>query len=122
MSKLTVKQYADLNKVSVQSVYKRLKIGTLEYIEINNIKYIVVDDIIDYEKKFHELQPKYEALLTLLEVKNELIEQLKDKQRLFNMLLPNTGVIDSIEVKDTKYIDKQKKKERKSKKKKKDKK
>jgi len=117
MGKLTVKQYATYNKVSVQSVYKRLKIGTLEYIEIDNIKYIVVDDIIDYEKKFNDLQSKYESLLTILEVKSELIEQLKDKQRLFNMLLPNTENKDFIKVKDDKSK-KKRNKEKKSKKKK----
>ena len=44
MSKLTVKQYATINGITVQSVYKRVKTGSLETVEVGNTKYIVVDD------------------------------------------------------------------------------
>lgn len=88
MSKLTVKEYATLNNVTVQSVYKKLSNGSLEYREINNVKYIIIEDEIDYEKKFNDLQVKYDSLLEILKMKDELLDELKDKQRLFNMLLP----------------------------------
>lgn len=88
MSKLTVKEYSTLNNISVQSVYKRIQSGSLECREINNIKYIFVDDLIDYEKKFNDLQVHYNALKEVLVLKDEIINELKDKQRLFNMLLP----------------------------------
>ena len=48
MSKLTVKDYADINKVSVQSVYKKIKEFKLECREIKGIKYIIIDDEINY--------------------------------------------------------------------------
>ena len=116
MSKLTVKEYATLNNVSVQSVYKKIKNGRLEHIEVGGTKYIVIDDEIDYEKKFNELQLKYDALLEVLEVKNELIEQLKDKQRLFNLLLPKPDNTGNKEIKDNKQKNKKKSKKKKDKK------
>ena len=116
MSKLTVKEYATLNKVSVQSVYKRINSGKLEYIDFKGTKYIVINDSIDYEKKFNDLQLKYNSILEILEVKNELIEQLKGKQRLFNLLLPNPNNTDKKEFKDVKLKKKKKDKKRKIKK------
>lgn len=119
MSKLTVKEFATLNKISVQSVYKRIHNGKLETIEISGIKYIVIDDEIDYERKFHDLQLKYNSLLAVLEVKNELIEQLKDKQKLFNILLPKSTNKEEKELKESKLKKKKDKQEKKKKKNKK---
>jgi predicted DNA-binding protein YlxM (UPF0122 family) len=42
--KLTVSEYAKEFKTSVQSVYQRIKRGSLKSIEENGIKYVVVDD------------------------------------------------------------------------------
>ncbi len=116
MSRLTVKEYATLNNISVQSVYKRINNGKLEHIEVGGTKYIVIDDEIDYEKKFNELQLKYDALLEVLEVKNELIEQLKDKQRLFNLLLPKPNSMNEKDIKESKQKNKKKSKKKKDKK------
>lgn len=88
MSKLTIKEYSTINGVSVQSVYKRIQSGSLECREINNTKYIIINDLIDYEKKFNDLQHEYNTLKAVLEVKEELIQEFKANQRLFNMLLP----------------------------------
>lgn len=87
MSKLTVKEFATINKISVQSVYKRINSGALEVREVNNIKYIIINDSIDYEKMFNELKLKYQLLEEKIKFKEEIIEELKDKQRLFNLLL-----------------------------------
>ena len=116
MSKLTVKEYATINKLSVQSVYKRINSGKPDFIEIQGTKYIVINDSIDYEKKFNDLQLKYNSLLEILEVKNELIEQLKDKQRLFNLLLPNPDNMGKKEFKKIKPKKKKKSKKKKDKK------
>ena len=122
MSKLTVKEYATLNKVTVQSVYKKLKIGTLNYQEINNIRYIIIDDEIDYEKKFTDLQLKYDATLELWKTKNEIIDILKSENKslkehinIFKLLLPSPKNKKIEEVKETKL---KKKKSNKLKKKK----
>lgn len=87
MGKLTVKEFATINKISVQSVYKRISTGALEVREVNNIKYIIINDSIDYEKMFNELKLKYQLLEEKIKFKEEIINELKDKQRLFNLLL-----------------------------------
>lgn len=87
MSKLTVKEYANINRISVQSVYKRINNGNLEVREINNTKYIIINDLIDYEKKYNELKLRYELLEEKLKLKDEIINELKENQRIFNLLL-----------------------------------
>jgi hypothetical protein len=87
MSKLTVKEFATIHNISVQSVYKRIQSGSLECREINNTKYIIINDLIDYEKKFNDLQHEYNTLKAILELKEELIQELKANKQLFNMLL-----------------------------------
>ena len=87
MSKLTVKEYATINRISVQSVYKRINSGNLEAREINNTKYIIINDLIDYEKKYNELKLRYELLEEKLKLKDEIINELKENQRIFNLLL-----------------------------------
>jgi len=42
--KLTVNEYAEKFKTSVQSVYQRIKRGSLNSIEENGIKYVIVED------------------------------------------------------------------------------
>ena len=41
--KLTVKEYATNLNVSIQSVYKKIKRGSLTTVKDNNIIYVVVD-------------------------------------------------------------------------------
>ena len=41
--KLTVKEYATKYNISIQSVYKRIKRGTLNTVKENNIIYVVLD-------------------------------------------------------------------------------
>ena len=81
MSKLTVKEYATINRISVQSVYKRINNGNLEVREINNTKYIIINDLIDYEKKYNELKLRYELLEEKLKLKDEIINELKEALR-----------------------------------------
>jgi hypothetical protein len=42
--KLTVSEYSTQFKTSVQSVYQRIKRGTLKSVEENGIKYVIIDD------------------------------------------------------------------------------
>ena len=87
MSRMTVKEYATINKTSVQNVYKHIKNGNIETHTIDNIKYIIIDDEIDYEKKFNELQLKYEILKSKLEAKKEIIEVLKNNQSILDKFI-----------------------------------
>ncbi len=43
--KLTVKEYATQLDVSIQSVYKKIKRGSLTTVKENNITYVIVDSI-----------------------------------------------------------------------------
>ena len=113
MSRLSVKEYATLNKLSVQSVYKKIKNGTLEAHTINNTKYIIIDDVIDYEKKFNELQLKYEFLKEKLAMKEEVIQDLKTTRNLFNSLIEYKEKVKQPTTKDKKKSKKKKDKKKK---------
>ena len=45
MMKLTVKEYATQLDVSIQSVYKKIKRGSLTTVKENNITYVIVDSL-----------------------------------------------------------------------------
>lgn len=133
MSKLSVKQYSVLNGVSVQTVYKHIRKGLLETTEVDGIKYIIIQDSIDFEKMYNDIKLKHESTLELWQTKNELIESLKlqidslnQQIKLFTLLLPTPKYSTSNWFNDNKdeFIDvkekvKKKKKEKLSKKEKK---
>lgn len=102
MSKLTVKEYATIHKTSVQNVYKHIKSGTLEAHTIDNIKYIIIDDLIDYEKKFNDLKQKYEILEKENEAQKELIQLLKEDRKLFQNLIEYKQSVEQVTTKKKK--------------------
>jgi len=110
MSKLTIKEYATLNQVSVQSVYKKIKDQKLEALTINNIKYIVIKDEINYEKRFNELKLEYRILEEKLKIKEEIIYELKESRKLFNSLIEYKKEIEEVTTKKEKKSKKKKKK------------
>lgn len=112
MSKLTVKEYADIHKVSVQSLYKKIKENKLECQEIKGIKYIIINDEIDYEKKFNELQLKYDSLIDRFELQKDMIRLLKREAKYFYNILPKPKKKDSEEFKEIKLKKKKKKKKK----------
>lgn len=57
--KLTVSEYAKEFKTSVQSVYQRIKRGTLKSVEENGIKYVLMDE----ENMKDDLNPELKSLL-----------------------------------------------------------
>jgi len=87
MSKLTVKEFADIHGVSVQSVYKKMKEFKIEWREIKGTKYIIIKDEINYEEKLNQLQLKYDSLKDRYEVLKDMIKLLKkESQRYYNLL------------------------------------
>ncbi|MDQ1282182.1 MAG: hypothetical protein QG630_533 [Patescibacteria group bacterium] len=102
MSRLTVKEYATIHKTSVQNVYKHIKSGTLEAHTIDNIKYIIIKDEIDYEKKFNDLQHKYEILNNEFEAQKELINILKEDRKLFSSLIEYRKEVEEVTTKKKK--------------------
>ena len=111
MSKLTVKEYATINQVSVQSVYKHIKNGTLDVHTINNTKYIIIQDKLDYEKKFNDLQLKYDLLKERFDDQKELISILKEDRNIYRGLIEYKKEVEQLTTK------KEKKKKKKNKKK-----
>jgi len=85
---LTVKQYASKFKISVQAVYQKLQRGTLQYIEEEGIKYIVLDkqEIKDIEQPLVKEVEREGAEITQGIVK-DLLKQLKQKDKEFKKML-----------------------------------
>jgi len=118
MSRITVKEYATLNQVSVQSIYRHIKNGNLETQTINKIKYIIINDKIDYEKKFNDLQQKYDILKEKLIDKEEIIHLLKEDRKLFSNLIEYRKKVEQPSTKKKKKFKEEKSKKKKHKKKK----
>ena len=110
MSRITVKEYATINKVSVQNVYKHIKNGTLEAHTINNTKYIIIQDKVDYEKKFNDLQLRYDSLKDKFDAQKELITILKEDRKLFSGLIEYRKEVEQVTTKEEKKKKKKKKK------------
>ena len=113
MSRIKVKDYATLNNITVQSVYKRINKGDLEVQEIDKIKYIIIDDLIDFEQKFNDLQLQYNHILEINSMQLELIQQFKDEKKLFGMLLQKPINMGIEKVRDINPKKKKKKKKKK---------
>ena len=105
---MTVKQYATIHNTSVQNVYKHIKNGSLEAQTIENVKYIIIKDEIDYEKKFNDLQHKYDILINKLEHKEEIIDILKDERTAVNRLIEYKQTIEQVTTKKKKKKKKKK--------------
>lgn len=98
--KLTVSEYATEFKTSVQSVYQRIKRGTLKSVEENGIKYVVVEE----EEIKPTLKPKLESackdLLKLVKSQQKEIKRLTkelSKAQLHSMATMK-GYIDRLEM------------------------
>ncbi len=81
--KLTVKEYATSLNISVQAVYKKIKLGSIETVKENNTTYVIVDS-----SEFKEVVKPIEnqscnELLNLIEhFKSELKASRKEIKRL----------------------------------------
>ena len=75
--KLTVKEYATQLDVSIQSVYKKIKRGSLTTIKENNITYVIVDNL---EVKEVAKPVQYNNCMELLDIikrRDKEIKQLR---------------------------------------------
>ncbi|MEA1936764.1 MAG: hypothetical protein U9N04_01485 [Patescibacteria group bacterium] len=76
MKKISVSEYANSFNVSVQSVYQRIKRGSLKSVEENGIKYVLLDN----DKVKSNLKPKVESdckdLLKLVKSQHKEIKRL----------------------------------------------
>lgn len=136
--KLTVKEYATSLNVSIQSVYKKIKRGSLTTVKENNITYVLIDSL-EVEKVVKPVQSNdCTELLDIIRRRDKEVKQLhKEIKRLtkelsqaqLHSMATMKGYIDkletmqllseSVKVHEEEFIDvKNKKKSKKNKKKK----
>ncbi len=85
--KLTVKEYATQLNVSIQSVYKKIKRGSVPTVKENNITYVIVDSL-EVEKVVNPVQSKdCTGLLNIIKRRDKEVKQLnKEIKRLTKKL------------------------------------
>jgi len=79
MKKISVSEYASMFKVSVQSVYQRVKRGSLNCVEENGVKYILLDkeEVKDTLKKpLNSIETDCKDLLKLVKSQQKEIKRL----------------------------------------------
>jgi len=75
--KLTVKEYATQLDVSIQSVYKKIKRGSLTTVKENNITYVIVDSI-EVKKVTEPVQSdNCMELLDIIKRRDKEVKQLR---------------------------------------------
>jgi acyl-CoA hydrolase len=75
--KLTVKEYATQLDVSIQSVYKKIKRGSLTTVKENNITYVMVDNL-EGEKVVKPVQfNNCTELLDIIKRRDKEVKQLR---------------------------------------------
>jgi len=75
--KLTVKEYANQLDVSIQSVYKKIKRGSLTTVKENNIIYVLIDSI-EVEKVVNPVQSNdFTGLLNIIKRRDKEVKQLR---------------------------------------------
>ena len=81
--KLTVKEYATSLNISIQSVYKKIKRGSLTTVKENNIIYVIVDSL-EVEKVVNPVQSlDCTGLLDIIRRRDKEVKQLhKEIKRL----------------------------------------
>lgn len=88
--KLTVNEYAREFKTSVQSVYQRIKRGTLKSVEENGTKYVVVEQNTikpEVENPLNEAFKMIKRLQKQLKTKDKEIKRLTKKNEKQNKFL-----------------------------------
>ena len=104
MHLVTVREYSEMHSVSIQSVYQRLKTGSLEYEVKNNIKHIKLYDDKEGLKvtkgntkgDCQEVVKAYKAMIKGLKAEIKALRNDKDKnyerlEKLFYHVVPSLG-------------------------------
>lgn len=77
--KLTVSEYAKRLNVSVQTIYKKVKRGSLTTVKENNITYVIIDDNEDLTGIKQKVKENSNELLTLVKAQQKEIKRLTKK-------------------------------------------
>jgi len=87
---VTIKHYAENEGISVQSVYQKIKRGSLKSVEENGIKYVVVEDKGIKSKETNSLKEAFKIIKRLqkeIKVKDKEIKRLTKKNEKQNTFL-----------------------------------
>jgi len=89
--KITIKQYAENEGISVQSVYAQIKRGSLKSIEDNGTKYVVVEEEAPKPKVEKALKEAFKIIKRLQKENKQLQDDLracsKGKDKVFKSYL-----------------------------------
>jgi len=87
MKKLTVGEYAEQFNTSVQSVYQRIKRGSLKSIESNGVKYVVVEDISIKSTLNSSIESEFKDMFKIIKrLQKQLTKKDKEIKRLVKAL------------------------------------
>jgi predicted DNA-binding transcriptional regulator len=83
MSKMTVKEYANMCQITRQTVYNQVKKGLLDTVEENGTTYIIADDIEVSSKESNSCQKFVKKLLKRIDkLEKQLNKERKSKDSL----------------------------------------
>jgi len=88
--KLTIKHYAENEGISVQSVYQKIKRGSLKSVEENGIKYVILEDKDIKSKETDTLKEAFRIIKRLqkeIKIKDKEIKRLTKKNEKQNKFL-----------------------------------
>lgn len=97
--KLTVSEYATEFKTSVQSVYQRIKRGSLKSVTENGIKYVLIEEDTTKPNLKPELESGCKDLLKLVKSQQKEIKRLTKElsKAQFHSMATMKGYIDKLE-------------------------
>jgi predicted DNA-binding protein YlxM (UPF0122 family) len=97
--KLTVSEYATEFKTSVQNVYQRIKRGSLNWVEENGVKYVIVEDTSSKDDLKPKVDDSCKELLKLIKSQQKEIKRLtKELSKVqFHSMATMKGYIDKLE-------------------------
>lgn len=78
MQKITVSEYATRFNISVQAVYKRIKVGSLKSVEENGIKFVVVEDT-GLKPILNNVESEFKELFKIIKKQQKEITRLNKK-------------------------------------------
>jgi len=88
---ITIKRYAENEGISVQSVYQKIKRGSLKSVEENGIKYVILEDKGIKSKETDTLKEAFKIIKRLqkeIKIKDKEIKRLtKKNEAIFSSFL-----------------------------------
>ena len=95
--KLTVNEYAKEFKTSVQSVYQRIKRGSLKSVESNGIKYVIIEDTSIKSTLNENIESEFKDMFKIIKrLQKQLTKKDKEIKRLVKALEKANGAKEDV--------------------------